>query len=106
MLLLLTTMKATNKSQGGNRMPKTATITLDPTSGAVGSPVNVHGANFDAAGEFGTVTVGSDIVASFKVAANKIMNAYFEVPTSASGEVTVTATAGNVSASAQFTVTA
>jgi len=83
-------------------------ITLNPTSGPVGSSVNITGTGFDPTSTV-TITFGGSTVTTtpFPLTTNNNgeFSATFAVPDSSSGPQTVIATQGSNSASKTFTVT-
>ena len=79
-------------------------VTLSPTSAAPGASVTVSGSGFQGKTS-GTVLFGGTAVASFRTNPKGTFSSSFVVPATASGDVTVTATAGTLSASAVLRVT-
>ena len=81
------------------------TITLNPTSGPVGSTVTITGTGF-APDSTVTITFGSNTLGTVITTSNGGFSATFSVPLStSSGDHTVTATEGSDSTSKTFTVT-
>lgn len=80
-----------------------ASLSLNPSTGPVGSPLTVSGRGFPR-NTSGTVTIGSARVA-VQTWANGTLSASLTVPDTTDGTLPVTATVGMVSATASFTVT-
>lgn len=78
-------------------------ITLSPTTAPAGASVSVSGSGFSGK-TFGNVLFGTVAIASFKTNPRGAFSASFVVPATASGDVTVTAVAGSMSASAVLRV--
>jgi len=88
--------------------PVTPTITLDPTSGPVGTTVTVAGTNFDPSAIV-TIYFDGNLVTTTPPTvtpnSNGGFSATFKVPASSNGPYTVVANQGDNSPSATFTVT-
>ena len=81
------------------------TISINPTSGPVGTLVTVTGNGFDPISTVG-ITFGGSSVTTVNPTSNGVFTATFTVPLSSSiGDQTVKATQGSNSASKTFTVT-
>lgn len=78
-------------------------VTLDPTSGTVGSTINVAGQAFPARSK-GEVLFDGTRVARFRSDRAGTFTVRFTVPTRPDGTYTVTATTGGTSATAAFTL--
>lgn len=81
-----------------------ALVSLNPTSGPAGSQVTVSGTGFRVS-TAGTVIVGSATFA-FTTTSTGSFSSPITIPTTATGNVTVTAKTSSIKASAIFTVTA
>lgn len=80
---------------------------IAPTSGPVGTGIDLRGHNYDAQGQPGVVTFDGVEAGHFTVQANRTWNDAIWIPTgTAPGAYSVVATAGDQTASATFTVTA
>ena len=82
----------------------TAAIGLSPTSGVIGTKVTVTGTGYPKRVQ-GTVTLGATFVASIATTSRGSFSTSFAIPSTASGTVTVAASAGGMSASAALNVT-
>ena len=107
------TVKATKGSNSASKTFKVTSlvnpiIALDPTSGPVGTSVDIAGAGFDPSSNV-TITFNGSVINTtpslITTGAKGTFSANFTIPNSTSGDHTVIATQGSNSASKTFTVT-